>query len=60
MKSKTFDHLEHKELPKLPLPKLQDTCEKYLKTLKPLLQPEEYSNTEKNVSNFLKGEGEIL
>ena len=33
-------------LPKLPVPPLQQTLDKYLRTCKPLLTEEEYANTE--------------
>ena len=40
-------------LPKLPVPTLESTCQKYLETVKPLLTPEAYENTQSSVSSFL-------
>ncbi|OAF71990.1 hypothetical protein A3Q56_00248 [Intoshia linei] len=42
-----------KSLPLLPLPKLEDTCKRYLKSLKPLLSNEIYEKTNKIAMNFL-------
>lgn len=39
-------------LPRLPVPTLQETCERYLKSLHPLLTPEEYSASEKAIAKF--------
>lgn len=47
-------------LPKLPLPKLEETCDKYLKTVQPLISKEEYEETRKLVDDFSNGEGKIL
>ncbi|KAK2873324.1 hypothetical protein FQN49_002438 [Arthroderma sp. PD_2] len=49
-------------LPKLPVPTLEETGKRYLKSVHPLLSAEEYKNTEKAVSEFIKpgGEGETL
>ena len=51
-----------KNLPKLPVPALKDTLEKYLKTVRPLLNSEEYAKTEAAVAEFQKpgGFGEEL
>ena len=51
-----------KYLPKLPVPDLKKTCERYLKSVEPLLPPFEYQHTVKCVQEFLKigGIGEIL
>lgn len=50
------------ELPHLPVPTLEETTSKYLSTVKPLVLPEVYKQTEKNVAEFLKpgGDGERL
>ncbi|KAF3480496.1 carnitine acetyl transferase [Arthroderma uncinatum] len=49
-------------LPKLPVPTLEETGQRYLKSVHPLLSAEEYKKTEKAVSDFIKpgGEGETL
>ncbi|ORX98578.1 acyltransferase ChoActase/COT/CPT [Basidiobolus meristosporus CBS 931.73] len=49
-------------IPKLPVPKLEDTCQKYLKSVRPLLDDQAYANTELAVKDFLKpgGQGEEL
>jgi len=39
-------------LPRLPVPTLQETCERYLKSIHPLLTKEEYTASEKAVANF--------
>ncbi|KAL1954409.1 hypothetical protein VTO42DRAFT_1224 [Malbranchea cinnamomea] len=49
-------------LPQLPVPTLEETGRKYLKSVHPLLSSEEYQRTEKAVEKFIKpgGEGEPL
>lgn len=47
-------------LPHLPLPKLEDTMEKYLKSVKPLLSPDKYQKTKKIVEDFKCGIGAQL
>ncbi|GBC01211.1 hypothetical protein RclHR1_00410038 [Rhizophagus clarus] len=51
-----------KSLPKLPVPALKDTLEKYLKSVRPLVNSEEYAKTEAAVAEFQKpgGIGEEL
>lgn len=44
-------------LPRLPIPELEKTCERYLAAQRPLLSPQDYANTEAIVSEFKKGEG---
>lgn len=44
-------------LPRLPIPKLEDTCRRYLDAQKPLLTPEEYEDTKQLVEKFQKREG---
>ncbi|GHJ84737.1 hypothetical protein NliqN6_1139 [Naganishia liquefaciens] len=53
--------LQHK-LPKLPVPPLKDTCDRYLRALKGLQDDEEHAATQQAVAEFLKsgGEGERL
>lgn len=47
-------------LPKLPIPDLESTCQKYLDALKPLQSSREQSDTAAAVQEFLKGEGPEL
>ncbi|XP_041348084.1 carnitine O-palmitoyltransferase 2, mitochondrial-like [Gigantopelta aegis] len=49
-----------KSLPRLPIPKLEKTCERYLKAQLPLLSSAEYANTETIVKGFLQGDGTVL
>ncbi|KAI9831157.1 MAG: hypothetical protein M1819_005245 [Sarea resinae] len=44
-------------LPKLPVPDLQETADRYLKSVHPLLSPSEYENTKKAVEDFVKPGG---
>ena len=47
------------QLPKLPIPKLEDTCKRYLRALEGLQDEEEHAKTESVVKEFLSnGEGE--
>lgn len=41
-------------LPRLPVPSLEETAKRYLKSVHPLLQPDEYSKTETAVKKFLE------
>ena len=45
------------QLPKLPIPPLEDTCRRYLTALKGLQDDEEHENTIKVVEAFLHGDG---
>ncbi|KAL6440997.1 hypothetical protein ACFW04_003402 [Cataglyphis niger] len=47
-------------LPRLPIPKLEDTCKRYLNAQKPLLNDEELQYTSSCVSKFLLNEGQSL
>ena len=47
-------------LPRLPIPKLEDSCQRYLMSQKPLLTPEEYEQTKQMTENFLGYEGKAL
>ena len=50
---------EAAKLPKLPLPKLEDTCKRYLRSLEALQDEEEHERTKAVVKDFLEsGEGE--
>lgn len=44
-------------LPKLPIPDLEHTCEKYLAALKPLQGTREHRETKHAVQEFLKHDG---
>ncbi|KAF4970648.1 hypothetical protein FZEAL_9993 [Fusarium zealandicum] len=48
------------KLPKLPIPELNETCKRYLESLKPLQSTREHAETQHAVSEFLKGEGPEL
>lgn len=54
----TFAHQE--KLPKLPIPDLETTCEKYLTALKPLQSHREHADTRHAVNEFLRQEGPEL
>lgn len=46
------------DLPKLPIPKLEDTCKRYLRCLEPLQDADEHERTKAVVEDFLaSGEG---
>ncbi|KAJ1961980.1 hypothetical protein GGI12_002936 [Dipsacomyces acuminosporus] len=45
------------KLPRLPVPTLEATAARYLKSIRPLLTPEEYSRSEKAVSAFISSDG---
>lgn len=47
-------------LPRLPIPKLADSCSRYLKAVRPILNDEKYLQTEKHVAEFQRpgGSGE--
>lgn len=49
-------------LPKLPVPTLQETAARYVKSVHPLVTPSEFENTKKAVAEFLQpgGVGEAL
>jgi len=47
-------------LPRLPIPKLEDSCRRYLNAQKPLLNDKELQNTSSCVSKFLASEGQSL
>lgn len=48
------------KLPKLPIPDLASTCDKYLQALRPLQTPRERAETEHAVRDFLEGDGPDL
>lgn len=47
-------------IPRLPVPKLQDTCERFLKTIAPLVSPGELEDARSACKEFLNGEGPEL
>jgi carnitine O-acetyltransferase len=50
---------DQKNLPKLPIPKLEDSCKRYLRALEGLQDPEEHAKTKAVVQDFLtSGEGD--
>ncbi|KAK6203534.1 carnitine O-acetyltransferase mitochondrial precursor [Scheffersomyces amazonensis] len=48
------------QLPKLPVPSLQETGAKYLRSIEPYLTPEQLKSTSSKVNNFINGEGQVL
>ncbi|KAK7752333.1 carnitine O-acetyltransferase yat1 [Diatrype stigma] len=48
------------QLPRLPIPELENTCKKYLAALKPLQSPREHAETRAAVQDFLKHDGPHL
>lgn len=48
------------KLPKLPIPELAESCQKYLTALKPLQSPREHAETKHAVQEFLKHDGNEL
>lgn len=55
---KTF--ARQNDLPKLPIPPLKDTCDKYLNALVPLQSAEQHAQTKRVVRDFLQNEGPRL
>lgn len=49
-----------RSLPRLPVPELKLTCQRYLKAQEPLLSKNDYLKTKENVENFEKNDGKIL
>jgi carnitine O-palmitoyltransferase 2 len=50
------DHFQA-SLPRLPVPKLDDTCNRYLAALTPLLSADEFQRTKQVVEAFRNGDG---
>ncbi|XP_022695492.1 carnitine O-palmitoyltransferase 2, mitochondrial-like isoform X1 [Varroa jacobsoni] len=49
-----------KSLPRLPVPKLADTCSRYLRSLEPIVTTAELENTRTIVKDFEEGRGNAL
>ncbi|XP_076363624.1 carnitine palmitoyltransferase 2 isoform X2 [Tachypleus tridentatus] len=47
-------------LPRLPIPELEKTCERYLTALKPIISQDQMKKTEEIVNRFRSGEGKVL
>ncbi|XP_043280995.1 carnitine O-palmitoyltransferase 2, mitochondrial isoform X2 [Venturia canescens] len=47
-------------LPRLPIPKLEDSCKKYLRAQQPILSDEEWKETSKKMQEFLSSDGPQL
>ena len=54
----TYAHQD--KLPKLPIPELERSCERYLEALRPLQSQREHAETQHAVREFLRGEGPEL
>ncbi|KAI8943751.1 hypothetical protein NX059_001728 [Plenodomus lindquistii] len=54
----TFAHED--SLPKLPIPELDSSCNKYLAALKPLQTPKEHEDTIQSINEFLRSDGPVL
>ena len=52
---RTWAHQD--QLPKLPIPPLEDTCSRYLTALKGLQDEREHEHTKRAVAEFLHGDG---
>ncbi|CAG4974127.1 unnamed protein product [Parnassius apollo] len=49
-----------KSLPRLPIPEISKTGERYLKALRPLLTDDQYTEAQKRTCEFISKEGKIL
>ncbi|XP_034944753.1 carnitine O-palmitoyltransferase 2, mitochondrial [Chelonus insularis] len=49
-----------KSLPRLPIPKLEESCKRYLRALQPILTESEWQQSSANVAEFLKKDGPYL
>jgi hypothetical protein len=47
-------------LPRLPINKLEDAIQDFLRAAEPLLKPEEFSLTKKSAQTFLENDGPLL
>ncbi|XP_045529259.1 carnitine O-palmitoyltransferase 2, mitochondrial isoform X1 [Pieris brassicae] len=69
VRDKNYQFLQHskvptmhfqKSMPRLPIPELSKTGERYLRALKPLLSSTQYADAEKRTNNFILNEGKEL
>jgi len=49
-----------RSLPRLPIPELKLTCQRYLKAQQPLLSKKDYLRTKDIVKNFEQNDGHLL
>lgn len=49
-----------KSLPRLPVPKLEDGCRRFLRALQPILSPDQFTKTERIVELFGSNDGKEL
>lgn len=49
-----------KSLPRLPIPDLSKSGERYLKALRPLLNDDQYAKAQQTTNNFITKEGKVL
>ncbi|CAN0017914.1 unnamed protein product, partial [Ectocarpus fasciculatus] len=64
-KGVSYDDMAHGnplDLPRLPIPKLEDTVSRYLQSLEPLTRdrPEDLARARASADRFLKGDGPLL
>uniref|UniRef100_UPI00358F04B8 carnitine O-palmitoyltransferase 2, mitochondrial-like isoform X1 n=2 Tax=Myxine glutinosa TaxID=7769 RepID=UPI00358F04B8 len=59
MRNQKMSHLQEK-LPRLPVPRLEDTIRRYLKAYRVLLDDDAYRKTEQICRSFEHGEGQLL
>ncbi|MCX4092758.1 choline/carnitine O-acyltransferase [Nocardia sp. alder85J] len=55
MTDRTFAH--DADLPRVPLPTLEDSCSRFLEWSAPLLTPDEFAETERAVADLLRADG---
>jgi len=60
MTSQGVTFASQEKLPKLPIPDLDKSCDKYLASLRPLQSAREHAETEAAVQEFLRAEGPEL
>jgi carnitine O-acetyltransferase len=59
-KSQGLTFANQDQLPKLPIPDLEDTCRRYIDTLKGLQSVRDHEETKAAVRDFLKNDGPLL
>jgi carnitine O-acetyltransferase len=55
--ARTATWAHQSQLPRLPIPSLEETCRRYLTALKGLQDEREHENTKRAVQAFLHGDG---